>query len=171
MALTGVTVTKTTIEIACTLTDTRTLCTTCGVECTVVKDRSARRLRDLNISERAVYLVVSMRQFRCPTCGSCPTEQLPCADANKSCTHRQVRCVFIWCRKQAYCEVGSIVGTHAKMVERLVLSHCQQTEQLPQRYAGLRRLGIGEQSHSKGKNHFILVAKLKEYDLRILGLF
>jgi len=69
--------------------------------------------------------------------------------------------VFIWCRKQAYYEVGAIVGTHAKMVERLVLSHCQQTEQLPQRYAGLRRLGIGEQSHRKGKNHFILVAKLK----------
>ncbi|TGE11418.1 ISL3 family transposase [Hymenobacter elongatus] len=153
--MTGVTATKTTIEIACTLTDTRTHCPTCGVECTVVNDRSTRRLRDLNISERAVYLVVSVRQFRCPTCGSCPTERLPFADANKSYTHRQARYVFAWCRKQAYSEVGAIVGMHAKTVERLVLHHCQQAQQLPQRYAGLRRLGIDEQSHRKGKKHFI----------------
>jgi transposase len=155
VALTGVTVTKTTIEIACTLTEMRTLCPCCGVECTVVNDRTTRRVRDLNISERAVYLLVSVRQFRCPSCGSCPTERLPFADANKSYTHRQARYVFAWCRKQTYSEVGAIVGMHAKTVERLVLDECRQVEQLPQRYAGLRRLGIDEQSHRKGKKHFI----------------
>ena len=155
VALTGVTVTRTSIEIACTLTDTQTLCPTCGVVCSVVNDRTTRRLRDLNISERAVYRVVSVRQFRCPTGGSCPTERLPFADANKSYTHRQARYVVAWCRKQAYSEVGAIVGMHAKTVERLVLDQCRQAEQLPQRYAGLRRLGIDEQSHRKGKKHFI----------------
>ncbi|GAA4008031.1 hypothetical protein GCM10022408_20200 [Hymenobacter fastidiosus] len=155
VALTGVTVTKTTIEIACTLTDTRTLCPSCGVVCTVVNDRTTRRVRDLNISERAVYLMVSVRQFRCPTCGSCPTERLPFADANKSYTHRQARYVFAFYRKQPYSEVGAIVGMHAKTVERLVLDQCRQAEQLPQRYVGLRRLSIDEQSHRKGKKHFI----------------
>ena len=155
VVLTSVTVTKTTIEIACTLTDMQTRCPCCGVVCTVVNDRSTRRVRDLNISERAVYLVVSVRQFRCPTCGSCPTKRLPFADANKSYTHRQARYVFAWCRKQAYSEVGAVVGMHAKTVERLVLDQCRQVEQLPQRYIGLRRLGIDEQSHRKGKKHFI----------------
>ena len=121
----------------------------------VVNDGNTRRLRDLNISERAVYLVVGVWQFCCPTCGSCPTERLPFADANKSYTHRQARYVFAWCRKQAYSEVGAVVGMHAKTVERLVLDQCRQAEQLPQRYAELRRLGIDEQSHRKGKKHFI----------------
>ena len=123
--------------------------------CTVVNDRTTRKLRDLNISERAVYLLVSVRQFRCPTCGSCPTERLPFADANKSYTHRQARYVFALARKQAYGEVGAVVDMHAKTVERLVLHECERALQLPARYAGLRRLGIDEQSHRKGKQHFI----------------
>jgi transposase len=155
VSLTGVTVTKTTIEIACTLTDTQTWCPHCGKVCTAVNERTTRRVRDLNISERAVYLLVNVRQFRCPTCGSCPTERLPFADANKSYTHRQARYVFAWCRKQTYSEVGAIVGMHAKTVERLVLDQCREAEPLPQRYTGLRRLGIDEQSHRKGKKHFI----------------
>ena len=141
-----------TIEIACTLTDTRTLCPCCGVVCTVVNDQTTRRLRDLNISERAVYLVVSVRQFRCPTGGSCPTERQLFTDANKSYPYRQARYGFARCRKQAYREVGDIVDRHAKTVERLVLDHCPQVEQLPQRDVGLRRLGIDEQSHHKGKS-------------------
>ena len=155
VVLTSVTVTKTTIEIACILTDMQTRSPCCGMVCTVVNDRTTRRVRDLNISERAVYLVVSVRQFRYPTCGSCPTERLPFVDANKSYTHRPARYVFAWCRKQAYSEVGAVVGLHAKTVERLVLDQCRQVEQLPQRYVGLRRLGIDEQSHRKGKKHFI----------------
>ena len=91
VVVTGVQVTKSTIEIACTLTETATLCPLCGVLCTRVNDRTTRRLRDLSISARAVYLVVSVRQFRCSTCGSCPTERLSFADANKSYTHRQAR--------------------------------------------------------------------------------
>lgn len=153
--LTGVTVTEKRIEIACTLTGTQTRCPLCGVVCTVVNDRTTRTVRDLNISEREVYLVVSVRQFRCPTCGSCPTERLPFADANKSYTHRQARYVFALARKQTYGEVGAVVGLHAKTVERLVLHECERALHLPQRYAGLRRLGIDEQSHRKGKKHFI----------------
>ena len=113
VTVTGVQVTKSTIEMACSLTGTTTRCPRCGVVCTRVNDRTTRRLRDLNISSRAVYLVVSVRQFRCLTCGSCPTERLPFADANKSYTHRQARYVFAWCRKQAYAEVGGR-GGHAR---------------------------------------------------------
>ena len=155
--LTGVSVAEKTIEIACVVTNTQTLCPLCGVVCTVVNDRTTRKLRDLNISERAVYLLVSVRQFRCPTCGSCPTERLPFADAHKGYTHRQARYVFSLARKQAYSEVGAVVGMHAKTVERLVLHECAQALHLPARYAGLRRLGIDEQSHRKGKKRFICV--------------
>ena len=157
VAVTGVTVTPSTIEIACSLTGVETLCPLCGVVCTRVNDRTTRRLRDLSISSRDVYLVLSVRQFRCLTCGSCPTERPPFADANKSYTHRQARYVFAWCRTQSYAEVGAVAGMHAKTVERLVLDQCRQVERLAERHAGLRRLGIDEQSHRKGKKHFICV--------------
>ena len=153
--LTGITVTEKRIKIACTLTDTQTRCPLCGVVCPVVNDRTTRRVRDLNIPEREVYLLGSVRQFRCPTCGSCPTERLPFADTNKSYTHRQARYVFAVARKQAYGEVGAVVGMPAKTVERLVLHECGRALQLPEQYAGLRRLGLDEQSHRKGKKHFI----------------
>ena len=149
--VTGVQVTKSTIDIACSLTGTATLCPLCGVVCTRVNDRTTRRLRDLSISSRAVCLVVSVRPFRCSTCGSCPTERLPFADAHNSDAHRQARYVFAWCRKQACAEVGAVVGRHAKTVARLVLDQCQHAERLPERYARLRRLGIDEQSHRTGK--------------------
>lgn len=150
--LTGITVTEKRIEITCTLTNTQTRCPLRGVVCTVVNDRNTRTVRDLTVSARAVYLLVSIRQFRCPTCGSCPTERLPFADANKSYTHRQARYGFALARKQPYSEVGAVVGMHPKTVERLVLHECSLALQLPQRYAGLRRLGIDEQSHRKGKS-------------------
>ena len=53
--------------------------------------------------------------------------------------------------------MGAVVGMHAKTVERLVLDQCRHAEQLPARHAQLRRLGIDEQSHRKGKKHFICV--------------
>ena len=155
LTLTGVEVAATTIEIRCTLTGTQTLCPQCGVVCTVVNDRNTRRVRDLNISEREVYLLVEVRQFRCPTCGSCPTERLPFADANKSYTHRQARYVFSLARKQACSEVAAVVNMQARTVERLVLHEGSLALQLPERYAAVRRLGIDEQSHRKGKKHYL----------------
>ena len=45
-AVTGVRVTKPTVEVACTLTDAKTLCPLCGVAGTRVNARTTRRLRD-----------------------------------------------------------------------------------------------------------------------------
>jgi len=148
-------VTKKTIEVCCTLTDKITLCPYCGDECTVVNDRTTRRLRDLNIAQREVFLLVTLRQFRCLACGSCPTEKVDFADPNKSYTHRQAKYVFTLCRKQSYSEIGAIVNMHAKTVERLVLHQCQMNLNLSNRYARVKRLGIDEQSHRKGRKDYI----------------
>ena len=54
VVVTGVTVTKSMIEIACTLTEAETLRPLCGVVCTRVNDRTTRRLCDLSILSHAV---------------------------------------------------------------------------------------------------------------------
>ena len=105
VVITDFNVTKKVIEISCTLTDKTTSCPHCGTNCTVVNDKTTRRLRDLNIAEREVFLLVTVRQFRCITCGSCLTEQIDFADSNKSYTHRQAKYVFILCQKQSYAEI------------------------------------------------------------------
>lgn len=155
VTITDFNVTKKVIEISCTLTDKITSCPHCGADCTVVNDKTTRRLRDLNIAEREVFLLVTVRQFRCITCGSCPTEQIDFADANKSYTHRQAKYVFTLCQKQSYAEIGAIVNMHAKTVERLVLDQCKKNLNLSNRYAQVKRLGIDEQSHRKGKKDYI----------------
>lgn len=144
-------VTQKVIEICCTLADKITLCPYCGAACSVVNDKTARCLRDLNIAEREVYLLVTLHQFRCTTCGSCPTERIDFADSNKSYVHSQAKYVFILCQKQSYPEIGAIVNTHPKTVERLVLDQCKKNLNLSHRYAQVKRLGIDEQSHRKGK--------------------
>jgi transposase len=155
VVITDFNVTKKVIEISCTLTNQITLCPHCGTNCTVVNDKTTRRLRDLNIAEREVFLLVTVRQFRCPTCGSCPTEQIDFAESNKSYTHRQAKFVFMLCQKQSYTEIGAIVNMHSKTVERLVLNQCKNTLNLSNRYAQVKRLGIDEQSHRKGKKDYI----------------
>jgi transposase len=155
VTITDFKVTKKVIEISCTLNNNLTLCPHCRTNCTVGNDKTTRCLRDLNIAEREVFLLVTVRQFRCLTCGSCPTEQIDFADPNKSYTHRQAKYVFTLCQKQSYAEIGAIVNMHAKTVERLVLDQCEKNLNLSNRYAKVKRLGIDEQSHRKGKKDYI----------------
>ena len=44
---------------------------------------------------------------------------------------------------------------HPKTVERLVLDQCKKNLNLNNRYAQVKRLGIDEQSHRKGKKDYI----------------
>jgi transposase len=143
------------ITIDCYVDKLVSICPHCSGECSVVNKKTTRRLRDLSISNRTVYLMVTIRQFYCPKCDKHHAERLDFADSSKSYTHRQAQFIFELCQKQSYKEIGAIVDMHSKTVERLVLSHCERTLNLPLRYARLRRLGIDEQSHRKGKKDFI----------------
>ena len=143
------------IDISCTLTKEKPSCPHCDTACTKVNDRTTRQIRDLNISGREVYLLVTIRQFLCLVCGSCPTEKVDFANPSKSYTHRQAKYVFEICKKQSYTETGAIVNMNPKTVERLVLDLCRNNLHMPERYARLKRLGIDEQSHRKGKKNFI----------------
>ncbi|MDH4459964.1 MAG: transposase family protein [Flectobacillus sp.] len=60
VVITDFNVTKNVIEISCTLTDKITLCPQCRTDCRVVNDKITRRLRDLTIAEREVFLLVTL---------------------------------------------------------------------------------------------------------------
>ena len=133
------------------------LCPNCHDKSTTVNQYYEREIRDLNMGSRYVYLRVKMRQFYCTSCNRYFSEILDIADLNKGFTHRQSDYMFILARKQSYTEVAAIVNVCPKTIERIVLDTCSKTIELSNRYRLVRRLGIDEQSHKKGKKNYICV--------------
>lgn len=145
------------IEIKCETLKTSQLCPHCGQLCNKVNSKSVRRLRDLSIANREVHLLVKVREFYCSSCHKYHTENLDFAYPNKGYTARQSKYIFELCQKQSYQEIGAITNMHKKTVERLVLFQCEKNLDLSGRYARVKRLGIDEQSHRKGKKDYICI--------------
>lgn len=153
----SVSVEKKRINISCRLKSNSGKCPKCAKECTQVHQSYERIIRDLNIADREVYLLVKVRQFYCKDCHRYFSETLDFADPNKSHTYRQTDFMFLVGRKQSYAEAGLILNTHPKTVERAILASCKRQAGLTERYAQVRRLGIDEQSHKKGKKDYFCV--------------
>lgn len=145
------------ITIECTILRRDSICPHCGQPCTIVNDTKHRTLRDLNISEREVFLVVKVRQFYCSSCDKYHTETLSFADAHKSYTHRQSKYIFELCKKQSYAEVASIVHMNPKLIERMMLNCCQFYADCLDRWTNIKRIGIDEQSHRKGQGSYLCI--------------
>lgn len=153
----GVEIEKHKIVISCELSGKSCKCPTCGSLSERVNQRWERRIRDLNIAAREVYLILKVRQFYCKHCNRYFAEEVSFADPNKSHTHRQEDFMFAVARKQSYSESAVILNIPAKTIERTVLSRCQKQADVKARYAGVKRLGIDEQSHRKGKKDYLCI--------------
>jgi transposase len=159
LKITDVRVLPRVIEIDCYVQKevTNCVCPNCQKETSVVNQRVLHRVRDLDISGRAVWLNLLVRQFVCKTCNRYFQEDLDFVDLGKSYTHRQAKYIFLLCKSQNYTVVGAIVDMCPKTVERLVLCECERVADVDKRYAQVRRLGIDEQSHRKGKGDYFCV--------------
>ncbi|NER04415.1 MAG: ISL3 family transposase [Okeania sp. SIO3C4] len=157
VSVSSVKVEKDKIYISCEVLGETCKCPKCGATCSSVHQRYERTLRDLNMASREVYLLLKVRQFYGSSCHHYFTESLDFAASGKSYTHRQADFMFLICRKQSYQEAAAILNMHSKTLERSVLSTCQKRADLASRYAQVRRLGIDEQSHRKGKKDYLCI--------------
>ena len=157
LLITGVDFTDRKITIECKIRHPDSPCPNCKERRTKVNQYCTRILRDLNMGPREVYLHLSVRQFLCTLCNRYYTEDPDFADRNKDHTDRQADYMFIVCRHQTYTETAAIVNTSHKTVERVVLAKCAKFLEPSKRYAQVRRLGIDEQSHRKGKKDYVCV--------------
>ena len=132
-------------------------CPHCMQPTAQVNQYTQREVRDLDISGRQSWLAVRVRQFFCPDCDRYFTERLSFADPGKSHTHRQGKWIFDCCAKQPFTEVGALLGVNAKTVERIYYKHVNARLDLPARYAAVRRLGIDEIAHRKGRASYCCV--------------
>lgn len=153
----SVEVTSRRITLHCHLNTLQHNCPHCLKPTSQVNQYTHRQVRDLDISGRQVWLVIQVRQFFCPDCDRYFTERLSFAHPGKSHTHRQAKWIFDCCAKQPFTEVGALLGVNAKTVERIYYQQVDARLDLSNRYAAVRRLGIDEIAHRKGKSSYCCV--------------
>lgn len=145
------------IILSCHMEGSDSVCPSCGSSSThQLKRYSHRKIRDLDISGKEVWLEVRVRQWSCE-CGHHYHERLEWADAGKSYSKRQAKFIFLCCARQPFTEVGAIHNMCPKTVERLYYAKAEEMIELPSRYAQVRKLGIDELAHRKGKGDFCCV--------------
>ena len=133
------------------------LCPSCRQPTGVIHQTEVRKFRDLKISEREVWLHLTLSQFHCVTCHRYFFEHPTWVTPGKSYTQRQAKWIFELCEKQSFTQVAALVDMCHKTVERLFYSKAKNYINLPQRYAQVRKLGIDELAHRKGKKAYVCV--------------
>lgn len=132
-------------------------CPSCGGETALVNQYKTRRVRDLDISGKEVWLHLRLGQYTCVPCNRHFHSPCDWLLPGKRYTKRQAKWVFELCGKQAFSEAGALVNMHAKTVERLYYEQAGAQLQLRKRYQEVRKLGIDEVSNRKGKKDYICV--------------
>lgn len=145
------------IQIHCHSTEGTAMCPHCGERTGVINQYNSRRVRDLDISGKEVWLELRIRQYVCPVCNRYFNEAPDWIMPGKTYTKRQAKWIFEMCGKQAFTEVGALVNMSHKTVERLFYEQAELELDLPSRYAQVRKMGIDEVAHRKGKRDYICV--------------
>lgn len=132
-------------------------CPQCGSrEKKAVKSYDERKVRDLDISGKQVWLHIRVRQFQCD-CGRYFNEHFDWVLPSKSYTKRQSKFIFEMCGKQPFSAAAAILDMCPKTVERIYYSHAKGVIDLEKRYKQVRKLGIDEISLHKGKGNYCCV--------------
>lgn len=145
------------INFHCTMTNEVDQCPLCLQPTHQINQYDTRKVQDLRISGKEVWLYLRIPQFFCPDCHRYFTHKLSWIEPGKSYTKRQAKWIFELCAKQPFTEVGALVNLCPKTVERLYFQKAEEVINLPQRYAQVRKLGIDEISNRKGKKDYVCV--------------
>lgn len=145
------------IIIHCELEKGEECCPLCNVPTCEFKQYKHRKVRDLDISGKEVWLHIRIKQMYCNWCNKYFNQTRDWLLPYKSYTKRQGKWMFDMCAKQPFTEVGALLNIHHKTVERWYYEQAEQQIKLEERYAKVRKLGIDEIAHRKGKKDFVCV--------------
>ncbi|WP_338391232.1 ISL3 family transposase [Fulvitalea axinellae] len=132
-------------------------CPVCLKKRETINQYSLHKYQDLSISGKEVWLHVRVPQFVCEGCGRYFLHRPEWASSGKSHTDRQSKWIFELCAKQSFSEVAALVNACHKTVERIYFRHANKAVDLLGRYARVRKLGIDELAHRKGKKDYVCV--------------
>lgn len=141
----------------CELKSTDAICPNCLKKTSQINQVEPRKVQDLKISEREVWLHLKINQYLCSDCNHYFLDNPEWISSGKSYTKRQSKWIFELCQKQSFSQVGALVNLSYRTVERLFYNEAKQQINLEKRYAQVRRLGIDEISNRKGKKDYVCV--------------
>ncbi|MFK8101161.1 MAG: ISL3 family transposase [Saprospiraceae bacterium] len=133
------------------------ICPNCLEPTAKVNQTESRKVQDLKISEREVWLNIKVRQFFCLSCNRYFFDNPKWIEKGKSYTKRQSKWIFELCKKQCFSQVGALVNLSYKTVERLFYYEAKNQIDLKKRYAQVRKIGIDKIAHHKGKKNYACV--------------
>ena len=129
------------LDIYCKMVlDIGQVCPSCKCKNTLKTPKYRRKVRDLDISGRHVYLYLQVHQYLCE-CGRRYIESFDFVEGGKSYTQRQAKWIFELIAQQSHTQVGSLVDISHKTVERICYA---QIEERHIEWEKIRRIGIDE---------------------------
>lgn len=132
-------------------------CPVCTKSTQKINQATTFKFRDLKISEKEVWLHLDIPQFVCPDCNRFFYQHPDWVMRGKSYTKRQAKWIFELCKKQSFTQAACLVDMCHKTIERLYYDYARLAINLPKRYAEVRKLGIDEIAHRKGKQDYACV--------------
>ena len=141
----------------CRYTKSNSICPVCLEPTGKINQTEVRKYRDLQISNREVWLHIAVPQFFCITCNRYFFDNPDWVVSGKSYTKRQAKWIFEMSKQQAFTQVGALTNMSHKTVERIFYDMASTEIDLPSRYKNIRKLGIDELSHKKGKKDYVCV--------------
>lgn len=152
------------IRIYC-LVEESSRCPSCDQESEKINQRYERKVRDLDISGRKVYLHLEVKQYECTNCGRTHSQAFDFVSKGKSHTKRQSKWIFEMCKKQSHTEVGSLLDINSKTVENIFYEQAEEQVEAVD-WSKIKRIGIDEFAFKKGHRDYILVlVDLDSHDL------
>ena len=95
----------------------RPLCRVCGRPATVHSGPMHRMVRDLNMAQAEVFLLVQYRRVWCRHCGKANVEQLSFCDRWKRITHRLTCYIYDLCKRMTVQDVAQHLHLDPKTVK------------------------------------------------------
>jgi len=133
------------------------LCHDCRSPAQTVHSQGHRRIiRDLNISDRQVWLQVDYRKVWCPRCGKTRVEHLSFCDSPRRLTNRLRRYIYDLCKIMPVSDVAEHLDLDPKTIKAVDQEFLQE-EFGRTDYEGLRLLAIDEIAVKKGQRYMTVV--------------
>ena len=134
----------------------RPLCRVCGRPATVHSGPMHRMVRDLNLAQAEVFLLVQYRRVWCPHCAKANVEQLSFCDRWSRITHRLAGYIYDLCKRMTVQDVAQHLHLDPKTVKAVEKTFLER-DYGGTDYQGLSMLAIDEISLGKGQRGYMTV--------------
>lgn len=132
------------------------LCPSCLQKCSKVKNVTVRKVRDLSLLGKEVYLHLESRQFHCEECNRYHQEQFSFVESNKSQTNRLESYLYMCLKGSSFQDVA-IRENVLWDVLQLIFDNYSKKEIKSKLDYFPKRIGIDEFAYKKGKKDYAVV--------------